>query len=492
MDSNLKVTPRRYVRDLLCKIWKEITVEPVLILFLLPFHMSALTIQNLSLEKSCRVNLNISDSVCDAIHQRNRSGYTDDDEVAVQKVVAAAYVWKFVVYGVFPAILLPFLGSWSDRNNSRKVLMLLPIIGELITNIAFIFCTYYFYELPMEVNTLVEVLPTAITGGSNMLFLGVFTHVSAISSPEDRTFRIGIVHTLFCICVTIGSALSGVIYKGIGFYGVFALSLVLYALSGLYAYYKVKEESSIEIKTRTKYELVKDVVNLKKTLSTFNFLVQPNRAIQRKQIFVIMLLAILVLGPFAGEGTLLYLYTRLKFNWNEIDCSIYFGYTSVAHLTGNFAAIVIFSKWLKFDDAILGAISSISKICGGIVFILAEKSFLFYIGALIEAFNGTSFVASRSIITKLVEEKDLGKVNSLFGIAESLTILLYVPMYSALYKATLNIFSASFYIVGIFLTIPAILLYLWLYSKRNDRVLEDEVTIPESMDLFSPGYKNCD
>ncbi|XP_031352582.1 uncharacterized protein LOC116180821 isoform X3 [Photinus pyralis] len=446
MDAKLKVTPRRHVRDVLCKIWKGITVEPVLILFMLPFHMSALTIQNLSLEKSCRVNLNMSDSVCDAIHQRDRSGYNDDDEVAVQKVVAAAYVWKFVVYGVFPAILLPFLGSWSDRNKTRKILLLLPIIGELITNIAFIFCTYYFYELPMEVNTLVEVLPTAITGGSNMLFLGVFTHVSAISSSEDRTFRIGIVHTLFCICVTIGSALSGVIYKGIGFYGVFSLSLVLYALAGLYAYYKVKEEAPIEKKTRTKYELMKDIVNIKKTLSTFHFLIQPNRGIQRKQIFVIVLLAIFVLGPFAGEGALLYLYTRLKFNWNEIDCSIYFGYTSVAHLTG----------------------------------------------ALIEAFNGTSFVASRSIITKLVEEKDLGKVNSLFGIAESLTILLYVPMYSALYKATLNIFSASFYVLGITLTIPAILLYLWLYSKRNERFVEEDFKFPESRELFSPENRNRD
>ncbi|XP_031352581.1 uncharacterized protein LOC116180821 isoform X2 [Photinus pyralis] len=452
MDAKLKVTPRRHVRDVLCKIWKGITVEPVLILFMLPFHMSALTIQNLSLEKSCRVNLNMSDSVCDAIHQRDRSGYNDDDEVAVQKVVAAAYVWKFVVYGVFPAILLPFLGSWSDRNKTRKILLLLPIIGELITNIAFIFCTYYFYELPMEVNTLVEVLPTAITGGSNMLFLGVFTHVSAISSSEDRTFRIGIVHTLFCICVTIGSALSGVIYKGIGFYGVFSLSLVLYALAGLYAYYKVKEEAPIEKKTRTKYELMKDIVNIKKTLSTFHFLIQPNRGIQRKQIFVIVLLAIFVLGPFAGEGALLYLYTRLKFNWNEIDCSIYFGYTSVAHLTGNFAAILIFSKWLKFDDAVLGAISSVSKICGGIVFMLAEKSFVFYIGALIEAFNGTSFVASRSIITKLVEEKDL----------------------------------------GITLTIPAILLYLWLYSKRNERFVEEDFKFPESRELFSPENRNRD
>ncbi|XP_031327772.1 uncharacterized protein LOC116159016 [Photinus pyralis] len=139
----------------------------------------------------------------------------------------------------------------------------------------------------------------------------------------------------------------------------------------------------------------------------------------------------------------------------------------------NFSALLIFSQWLKFDDAILGAISSGSKICGGIVFILAEKSFLFYI-------------ASRSIITKLVDEKDLGKVNSLLGVAESITILLYVPVYSALYTATLNIFSASFY-VGIFLTIPAILLYSWLYFNRNNRFMGEEMKVTEYESVLRRG-----
>lgn len=482
-ETEVKIAQRKPLMDPLYRIWKGITVEPVLILFLLPFFMSALTIQNLSLEKSCRVNLNLNKSICDAIQQRNRSGYNDIDEIVVQKVVAAAYVWKNVIYSIFPAILLPFLGSWSDRNKTRKVLMLMPIVGELITNIAFILCTYYFYELPMEVNTVIEVLPTAITGGSNMLFLGVFTHVSAISSTEDRTFRIGMIHTLYCMCTTIGNALSGVVYTAIGFYGVFSISLIMYTLSGLYVYYGVTEEKPIEKEFHTTYELIKDIVNVKKTLDTFKFLVRPNRATQLKQIIAIVILAILVLGPFIGEGTLIYLYTRLKFNWNEMECSAFFTFSSVAHLIGNFAAISIFSKWLQYDDAILGAVSSISKIFGGAVYILSKKSFIFYIGTLVEVFNGTSFVASRSIITKLVEEKDLGKVNSLFGIAESLTILIYAPMYSALYKATINVFAGSYYIVGICLTVPTILIYLWLYSKRNVRYLEKE-QLPENKETL--------
>ncbi|KAK5648559.1 hypothetical protein RI129_003451 [Pyrocoelia pectoralis] len=298
--ENANNLSRKFLRGL-CKIWKGITVEPVLLCFVLPFHMSTLAMQNLSLEKSCRVNLQLNVSICDAIEARNHSGYHESDEVIVQKVVASASIWKNVVYSVFPAFLLPFFGSWSDRNKTRKVLMLMPIIGEMITNIAFILCTYFFYELPMEVNTIVEVLPTAVTGGLNMLLVGAFTYVSSITAIEDLTVRIGIIHVLVGVFAACGDALSGVMYKLIGFYGVFSLSFVLYTLAGLYTFYKVNETVRAGDKFLTKCELVKDIVNCKKAFEPFKFLLKPTRTIQTKQICVILFLAMLVVGPFKGK-----------------------------------------------------------------------------------------------------------------------------------------------------------------------------------------------
>lgn len=98
---------------------------------------------------------------------------------------------------------------------------------------------------------------------------------------------------------------------------------------------------------------------------------------------------------------------------------------------------------------------------------------MFYISTLVETFHGTAFVASRSMVTKLVKEQDLGKVNSLFGVAESITLLVYGPMYSAIYKATIDTFPGAFYIAGICLTVPAILMYIWLFTKRHVRFPEE-------------------
>lgn len=53
-----------------------------------------------------------------------------------------------------------------------------------------------------------------------------------------------------------------------------------------------------------------------------------------------------------------------------------------------------------------------------------------------------------------------GKVNSLFGVCEALVPLIYGPMYSAVYKATLKTVPGAFFLLGGALTAPAALIFL--------------------------------
>lgn len=77
----------------------------------------------------------------------------------------------------------------------------------------------------------------------------------------------------------------------------------------------------------------------------------------------------------------------------------------------------------------------------------------------------------RSIATKLVESDELGKVNSLFGVAEALMPLVYAPMYASLYQATIETLPGAFFLVGGALTAPAVIIFLWMY-KMNKRDLQ--------------------
>lgn len=66
----------------------------------------------------------------------------------------------------------------------------------------------------------------------------------------------------------------------------------------------------------------------------------------------------------------------------------------------------------------------------------------------------------RSMATKLVSKDELGKVNSLFGVAEALMPVVYAPMYSTLYAATLKVFPGAFYVLGSAITVLAVLIFL--------------------------------
>lgn len=74
--------------------------------------------------------------------------------------------------------------------------------------------------------------------------------------------------------------------------------------------------------------------------------------------------------------------------------------------------------------------------------------------------NGTSFIAMRSIVSKLVSPEELGKINSLFGLAEALVPLVYGPLYSRIYAVSINSFPGGFFLVGAILTAPAIAVFL--------------------------------
>ena len=217
-----------------------ITVEPILACYVMPSVLSALATQNLYLEKACRVNLGFDHHICDALTKRQTANYTFEEE-AVQTLVASVAGWKTVLQSFLPCGILIFLGAYSDRVGQRKFCMLLPIVGEFLTSIGLIVNTYFFHELPVEVAAVTEAIFPALTGGWFTMFMGVFSYIADVTTEEQRTLRIGIVNLFYSLGVPVGAALSGILVRKIGLYGVFSLSASLYVMSFFYGFYRIKE-----------------------------------------------------------------------------------------------------------------------------------------------------------------------------------------------------------------------------------------------------------
>lgn len=221
-------------------IKNNITVEPIMLCYIMPSILASLTTQNLNLEKACRVNLNYSDEICIALNLRQTENYTDYEE-NVQLLIASIQGWKNAMQTTIPAILILFVGAWSDKTGKRKACIILPIIGEFLTCIGFLLNTYFFYELPVEVAALTESLFPAITGGYFTNFVGMFSYIGDITTIEDRTFRLGIVNLCMMVGYPLGSALSGILLQTIGYYGIYSLSACMYLFGVIYGYYTLKD-----------------------------------------------------------------------------------------------------------------------------------------------------------------------------------------------------------------------------------------------------------
>lgn len=292
------------------KWWRtHVTVEPMLACYIMPSVLAALATQNLNLEKACRVNLGYGEDVCDRLSARNVTAgeVTGRAEREVQQLVARMAVWKTVVQSSLPCLLILFLGSWSDRWRRRKPCMLLPIVGEFVTSMGLIACTFWFYELPMEVVGVTEALFPALTGGWFTMFMATFSYVGDITSLERRTLRIGVVNVFVSLGVPVGMALSGVLYMSIGFYGVFGVSATLYVVSFAYGWLGIRESGPPDDDKGRRAPpagpraFLRDFFHLRHIADTFRVAFKRGEKNRRKRVVMLMLVVMVVIGPLHGN-----------------------------------------------------------------------------------------------------------------------------------------------------------------------------------------------
>lgn len=229
------------------KLWyikDNITVEPLLAGLIIPSVISRFAMSNLNLDKACRVNLAFGDDICDALIKKSSNNYTEYER-KVQELISSIDIWKGVIQTVLPCIIIMFLGAWSDRTGKRKICIMLPIYGELLTSLNNLLNVYFFYEIPVQYTVFLETLFPSITGGWVTMFLGVFSYISDITSEESRTFRVGLVNFCMTAGLPIGIGISGFLVRRMGYYGVFSMTACLYILVLSYGTFCLKETDQI-------------------------------------------------------------------------------------------------------------------------------------------------------------------------------------------------------------------------------------------------------
>lgn len=286
------------------QILSNITVEPILLLYVTPRMLYSLTNDNLNLEKACYVNLGYNESICHAMMLRNTSGYTPGQEVEVQKVVSSLLPYKQACH-ILQLIIILLISGWSDRTQKRKPMFYLPFIGDMSALLGYMVCVYFFMELSAQYSIFVEGILTIAFGGLQLLLAGSYSYVASITDDKSRTVRVGAVTIMSRSSMTLGTALSGYAFRLFGYYGIYLIALGLNLIGVIYTLITIK---NVKPKTTDEREASENNCCYHVFEGTFDsfakcakicFKKGPNR--RRTKMIILQILNFMAFGSMIGE-----------------------------------------------------------------------------------------------------------------------------------------------------------------------------------------------
>lgn len=292
----------RRLKEYIKNIWafrSKVTVEPFVICYVLPSVLTGLAVQNLSLEKSCLVNLQYNESTCSHIMEGRTKHYAEEEK-RVQTLVATMTAWSYPLQTALPGILTLFLGAYSDRTGNRKTFMVLPMLGKLISIIGIILSKVFFFQVGLNETALLEGLPPALAGGRVAMTMAVYSYITDITTESERTFRLGIITAILTLTRPVGLALSGYMTKRFGYYGIFSVGCVFYVIGFVYILLRLKPKSKKTIENDEKENCL-SMISVKDLVDTVNVAFKKRERTSRLQIFLILFAYMLIVGPVLGK-----------------------------------------------------------------------------------------------------------------------------------------------------------------------------------------------
>ena len=117
------------VKERLNLTWKNITIEPVVVFYLLSIGMKEVIRSNLLLDKACLVKLGFNHTICDNLTETGDA--ENDKEFNQVQTTVSDYERNLNLAATLPRILFALLaGTWSDKNG-RKLIIAIPIFGQV-------------------------------------------------------------------------------------------------------------------------------------------------------------------------------------------------------------------------------------------------------------------------------------------------------------------------------------------------------------------------
>ncbi|CAL8124071.1 unnamed protein product [Orchesella dallaii] len=443
-----------------------LSLEPALIAHMCSAILVIMTVQDLLLEKACRVNLGYSDQVCDALQARNTSGL-EEEERKVQALMGQVLVWRTMLENAFPIVLVFLIGAWSDKYG-RKYPMLFVLTAFILQDILLIFSVFSGNLTGAWSVAFISSIIVSLSGNQACFISCSFSYISDHTPVEKRTVRTGITHSLLFLGITVGLAVGGILSKsGMGFTKIFGIGIALETFALVYLIISITNRPLPGVTDgKSRFQIFMELFDFQHIKDAANCVMKKREGNTRLKLGLLLLSHACVFMPMCGEMGVLYLFCRYQFNWDAATFGSYLSYKTVVGFIGNFVSMGILSGKLKLTDPQNGIVGCLSNLVASIMFSVATSGFLMFLGPIVSLLAGAAMVVPRSMLSKIIPSDELGKINSCIGSMESIIPLIASSLYTSVYTGFLNVLPGSFFLISAALTIPPVIVFWWF--MQND------------------------
>ncbi|XP_063219981.1 probable peptidoglycan muropeptide transporter SLC46 isoform X2 [Bacillus rossius redtenbacheri] len=413
----------------------RVTVEPLIFLLFFGRTLSAPVFTNLFLKQTCLVTLQMNRSTCDLLTTGNKTL-----EDLVQPSVTVIQMLVSVIEALSPAVISMFLGPWSDTNG-RKLLLIAPVLGFIFKYLMFIGFTFIPNLHPAYF--LLCCIPVAVSGGFICLISACYSYITDITLPDERAQRLGCLEIAMFLGLLGGNLSTAHLYSSagsLGYVAVFATSGIIYCVSFVYALYLPESLQRVETAKRgIHWSLIKELFNA-------SFLKQPGSG--RIIVFLIIIVLSAYIIIIEGDFSVLFLYTKVKYNWTIYEYSMFSSYGLLLSTVGMLVGLWLLSRLLQIPSALLAMLGFLSKMMSSLIFAFAPSPWYLYLAIGVGVIGGISGPLCRAILSTTVPSNEIGKVFSIISSLESLTPLVASPLYTLVYNKTLHTFPGACFILS--------------------------------------------
>ncbi|KAJ6662307.1 hypothetical protein lerEdw1_012471 [Lerista edwardsae] len=406
---------------------KTLVVEPVIAIYMFATISSYPLVQQYVYRRLWMETINtsfVNNNVSYCELNETDPNYLKQKEVQEK---ASLFNMKMDLSGAILSILMAFVLVSNGDRHGRKILLILPLVGNLITSTFLMIMTYY--SLPLSL-LFASAFVGGFFGGLATFLGGAFSFVVDLCKTErEKNIRIAAVDMILGLMSGLGGLSSGYILKGTGFTWTFATLSLLQLINIFYCTCCLGDTVQVsELQPRTLKE------GLKETFSGIYVLFQSSSS--RKRTSIILMLCIFMVYLFTMFGGLS-LFTLYELNaplcWDEI----YIGYGSAAStlvsLTG-FLGVVVLSRYLR--DIYLVFLGIFSYIGGIVMAAFANTTLLIFLVRVPCFLSSMPVPVVRAMLSKTVLPTQQGALFACIAGLEVITGTAAVAVFSSIYAKT--------------------------------------------------------